>query len=51
MALTVHSLKIKTYRDVDGWVAVIWIEGVWHGRMTGFATSAEARTAIRRKYL
>ncbi len=52
MALAIHSPRIKAYRETDGtWTATLWIEGVWHAEMRGFASANEARTAIRRRYL
>ena len=49
---TIHSPRIKANREVDGtWTATLWVHGVWHAQMSGFASASAARAAIRRKYL
>lgn len=51
MSLAIHAPKIRCHKETDGtWTATLYIRSVWHGQVTGCATPAEARAAIRRKY-
>ena len=48
----IHSPRVKAERTDDGtWTVTLWVQGVWHAQLHGFASAAAARAAIRRKYL
>lgn len=52
MALSIHSPRVITHRETNGtWTATLYVQGVWHAQLTGFATSAAARKEIRHRYL
>lgn len=48
----IHPPHIATHREEDGtWTVTLWVQGVWHAQLHGFASAAAARAAIRRRYL
>ena len=52
MPLVVLPPRIVAHQEADGtWTASLYVEGRLHAQMKGFATSAEARAAIRERYL
>lgn len=52
MALGISSPKVVAHREADGtWTGTLYIEGVWHAQMRGFASASKARRAIRQRYL
>jgi hypothetical protein len=51
MPLAIKSPRIVTHKEGTTWTATLYVEGVWHGQLKGYATRGEARAAIRERYL